>query len=186
MYADVGCNTCGALWLLSDPDSSTTAGCQRCGKTHQVQKLKRFFESDDRNAAREARAALLAKKHGDSAAFADVAHVADLEARLDESGIDDETFLTGVGLDPDAIAAAGEVGSGGSKSRDEIVREAVERAGDTGGSGDGDSEDDRPTEGEIVAYAVDRDVPAETARTLLERLRQRGEVSEQDGRYRLV
>ena len=176
MYTVVGCNNCGALWLLSDPDSSTTAGCRRCGKTHQVRKLKRLFESEDRQAAREARAALLAKKHGDSAAFADVAHVAELEAQLEDSGIDDETFLTGVGLDADEVAAAGEVGSAGSKSRDEIVQEAVREAGG----------DDRPTEDEIVAYAVARDVPAEAARTLLERLRQRGEVSEGDGHYRLL
>ena len=171
MYAVVGCSNCGALWLLSDPDSAQTAGCQRCGKTHRTHKLKRFFESDDRTAAREARAARLAKKHGDAEAFAEVDHVADLEAQLDESGIDDAEYLAGVGLDPDQIAAAGDVSGGRSRSRDEIVRDAVDQA---------DREDD------IVAYAVDHGVPADAARSLLETLRQRGEVSESGGRYRLL
>jgi len=176
MYAVVGCNNCGALWLLSDPDSSTTAGCQRCGKTHQVRKLKRFFESDDRNAAREARAALLAKKHGDSAAFADVAHVADLEAQTDEPVVEDHEYLEAAGLDADAVAAAGAHSSRSSKSRDEIVREAVAAAGG----------DDKPTEAEIIDYAVDHDVPAEKASELLIQLCRRGEASESGGRYRLV
>ena len=173
MYAVVGCSNCGALWLVSDPDSSKTAQCQRCGKTHQTRKLKRFFASDDRNVAREARAALLAKKHGDADAFADVDHVADLEAQLDESGIDDAEYLAGVGLDPDRVAAAGDVSGGSSRSRDKIVRAAVEQA-------------DRPTEDDILAYAVDHGVPADAARTLLEKLRQHGEVSESGGRYRLL
>jgi len=54
MYAVVGCNECAAMWLLMDPQTSDSARCPRCGKTHQTTKLKRFFESEDREAAREA------------------------------------------------------------------------------------------------------------------------------------
>ncbi|MUW15640.1 replication protein H, partial [Halorubrum sp. CBA1125] len=87
MYAVVGCNECANLWLLCDPRSSETARCSRCGKTHRTAKLKHFFESDDREAAREARAALLAKKRGDSAAFAEVDHVSELERAVDDAGV---------------------------------------------------------------------------------------------------
>lgn len=176
MYAVVGCTDCGALWLLSDPETAETARCRRCGKTHKTRKLNRFYQSEDRSAAREARAALLAKNHGDSAAFAEVPHVADLEAQLGAAGIDDETYLAGVGLDPDRVAAAGDVGSSGSTSRIEVVREAVREAGD----GEG------PTAEDVVAYATAREVPADAARRLLETLRRRGEVSETGGRYRLL
>lgn len=177
MYAVVGCNNCGTMWLLSDPEGSKSATCPRCQKTHQTRTLRRFFTSEDRNAARQARAALLAKKHGDSAEFAEVAHVADLEALVEDAGIDDREYLEASGLDADAVSAAGDVGGGGrSKPRDEIVREAVEQAG----------EGDRPTEAEIVAYAEDRGVPADKAAGLLEKLRRRGEASESGGRYRLL
>jgi len=81
MYAVVGCNECAAMWLLMDPQTSDSARCPRCGKTHQTTKLKRFFESEDREAAREARAALLAKKRDESAAFAELDHVSELERR---------------------------------------------------------------------------------------------------------
>lgn len=176
MYAVVGCTDCSMLWLLSDPRESNTAQCPRCGKTHRTTKLKRLFESDDRSAAQQARSALLAKKQGQSAAFADVDHVTDLEAETDQPVVDDREYLEAAGLDADAVAAAGDHDDGGSHSRDEIVREAVAAAGG----------DDRPTEAEIVDYASQRGVPAEKARELLETLCRRGEASESGGRHRLL
>lgn len=178
MYAVVGCTDCGNLWLLSDPRESKTATCSRCGRRHQTKKLRRFFESDDRDAARQARSALLAKKHGDSEAFAQVEHVAELHRRVDESGIDDREYLEGSGLDADEVFDAGEQAkrgraSSGSVDRLTVIKDAIR---------DGD----RPTEDEIVATAGENDVPVEKARDLLEKLRRRGEVSESGGRYRLL
>ncbi|MFB6096914.1 MAG: DUF5817 domain-containing protein [Haloferacaceae archaeon] len=176
MYAVVGCNECGNVWLLSDPDDAETARCSRCGKRHQVRKLRRFHESADREAARQVRSAMLARKGGASDAYADLDSVADMERQLEEAGVDDAEFLAGSGLDPDEVAAAGERASGGrsgSQSRDEIVREAVEAAAE-------------PTESAIVAYAAERGVPEQAARDLLEKLRRRGEVSESRGEYRLL
>ncbi|MFD1641846.1 DUF5817 domain-containing protein [Halohasta litorea] len=175
MYAVVGCNDCSMLWLLSDPRVSKTAQCPRCGKTHQTKKLKRLFESDDRTAAQQARSALLAKKQGQSESFADLDHVADLEAQTDEPVIADREYLEAAGLDAEEVAAAGDHSAGGSKSRDEIVREAVEAAGD-----------DKPTESEILDYAERQGVPAEKASELLIKLCRRGEASESGGRYRLL
>ncbi|WP_460559184.1 DUF5817 domain-containing protein [Halorubrum pallidum] len=176
MYAVVGCNECAAMWLLSDPRTSDSAACPRCGKTHRTAKLKRLFESDDRAAAREARAALLAKKRDESAAFADVAHVSELERAVEDAGIDDDEYLDASGIDADAVADAGaraEGGRSGSPSRTEIVRNAVEAA-------------DEPTEAAVVDRAADHGIPAETAREILEKLTRRGELSETGGRYRVL
>ncbi len=176
MYAVVGCNNCSMLWLLSDPRRAQTAQCPRCQKTHQTTKLKRFFESDDRSAARQARSALLAKKQGHSEAFADVDHVVELEQQANEPVVEDSEYLEAVGLDADDVAAAGDHSKRRSKPRDEIVREALEKAG----------EENRPTEREIVGYATERGVPAETTSELLRKLCRRGEASESGGRYRLL
>ncbi|KAB1198613.1 MULTISPECIES: DUF5817 domain-containing protein [Haloferax] len=179
MYAVVGCTDCANMWLLSDPRASKTATCPRCGRRHQTKKLRRFFESEDRDAARQARAALLAKKHGNSEAFAKVEHVSELGRRAEESGIDDREYLEGSGLDADEVFDAGEqakrgrAGSSGSVDRLTVVKDAVR---------DGD----RPTEDEVVAAATERGVPEEKARDLLEKLRRRGDVSESGGRYRLL
>ncbi|AFK20288.1 replication protein H [Haloferax mediterranei ATCC 33500] len=179
MYAVVGCTDCANMWLLSDPRESKTATCPRCGRRHQTKKLRHFFESEDRDAARQARSALLAKKHGDSEAFAEVAHVSELDRQVDESGVDDREYLEGSGLDADEVFEAGEKATQGRNSatgsadRLTIVREAIQ---------DGD----RPTEEEIVAAASDRGVPEERARDLLDKLRRRGEVSESRGRHRLL
>jgi len=175
MYAVVGCTNCSMLWLLTDPDSADSATCPRCERTHQTSKLKRFFESKDRSAAREARSALLAKKQGDSESFADVAHVSELEEQAEDAGIDDREYLEASGIDADSVAAAGETTRESAGSHDEIVREAVREAGD-----------DQPTEDKIVAYAADRGVPEEKTSKLLEKLCRQGDASESRGRYRLL
>lgn len=173
MYAVVGCTDCGALWLLSDPETAETAQCPRCGKRHRTERLRRFYESADREAARQARATMLAERGGQGEAFEGVESVADMERQLDDAGVDDREFLAAAGLDPDEVEAAGEAtpASGGSRDHREVVLDAV-RGGD------------RPTGDEIVDYATDRGVPAEAARALLEKLTRRGEVSESRGRYR--
>jgi len=171
MYAVVGCTDCGAYWLLTDPGESDSATCPTCGRRHQTRKLKRFFESEDRDAAREARAALLAKKHGDSEAFADVAHVSDLEAQVEESGMSEREYLEQSGIDPDEVQEAGDTTRKKSRSRDEIVRDAVREGG---------------TEDEILEWAVEDGVPRVAAEKLLEKLRRQGEVIQSGGELRLV
>lgn len=173
MYAVVGCSDCGQLWLLSDPDESETATCPRCRTRHQTRKLRRFAETEDREEARQVRAAMLARKRGESDAFADLEHVADMEFSAAEAGVDDREYLEGSGIDADAVAAAGDVDDGPTRSRRELVTDAVR-------------EQDRPTEADVVEYAVERGVPADAARTLLEKLTRRGDVSESRGRYRLL
>ncbi|ELZ33542.1 hypothetical protein C474_05660 [Halogeometricum pallidum JCM 14848] len=175
MYAVVGCSECANMWLITDPKRSKTANCPRCGRTHRTKKLRSFLETEDRQAARQARAALLAKKHGDSEAFAETAHVSEMEELIEESGVDDAEYLEGSGLDADEIESAGErtTERRSSSNRLDVVREAVR---------DGD----RPTEAEVVAYAEERGVPGDAARDLLDKLTRRGEASESRGRYRLL
>ena len=176
MYAVVGCNNCSNLWLLSDADAAKTANCSRCGKTHQTKKLRRFFESEDHAEARQARAAILAGKQGANDAFQNVDSVAEMERQLDDAGVDDREYLERSGFDADQIdeiSAAGDVSQSASRSRREVVTDALR-------------EQDRPTADEVVAYATDHGVPADAARDLLEKLTRRGEASESRGRYRLL
>lgn len=173
MYAVVGCNECSAMWLLSDPEAAESATCPRCGKRHRTKRLKRFFESEDRAAAQEARSALLAKKQGDSEAFAEVAHVADLEGQIEDAGVDDEEYLAAAGLDPDAIEAAGDRDDEPGTDRETILREAVETAGRNGRSA-------------VIEHAVDRGVPRDRAASLLDRLVREGEAIESGDGYRLL
>ncbi|SNR23381.1 DUF5817 domain-containing protein [Halorubrum vacuolatum] len=176
MYAVVGCTDCGNVWLLRDRRANETARCPRCGRTHQTAKLNAFYTSEDREEAREARAALLARKRGESETFAEVAHVADLEVAIEDSGVDDREYLEASGLDADAVFEAGAAATEGgstSRSRDEIVRDAVREA-------------EEPTEAGIVGYATDHGVPEEAARDLLAKLTRRGDLSESGGRYRVL
>ena len=172
MYAVVGCTDCAALWLVSDPDASKTAQCPRCGRRHQIKKLRRFFESDAEDEARQARSELLARKQGATEAFADLDSVAELGRQTDDPVVDDREYLEASGIDADAVEAAGSM-STGSRSRDDVVRDAI-------------SEQDRPTEEEVVDYATEHGVPADAARSLLEAFTRRGDASESGGRYRLL
>lgn len=173
MYAVVGCSECQHLWLLSDPQTSDSATCPGCSKTHQTDSLKHLFESAERDPARQTRAALLAKRSGESAAFAELDHISKQEARLDEVGVDDREYLEGAGLDADEVAAAGEISSGGSRSRTEILRDAIR-------------ETDPSTEDAIIARAAESGVPETAAADLLEKLARQGEVTRGSSGYRLL
>lgn len=174
MYAVVGCTDCHALWLLSDPDAAETATCPRCGRRHRTAKLKRFVTAEDREAARDARAAMLADAADATDAFESIS-AAEMDAAADEAAVDDDEYLDAAGLDADEVAAAGERsrGSGGSRSRPEIVRAALRDLDD-------------PSEHDVVAYAADHGVPEGAATDLLDRLVRRGEATESGGAYRLL
>ncbi|ERH13621.1 MAG: hypothetical protein J07HB67_02662 [halophilic archaeon J07HB67] len=172
MYAVVGCTECGGYWLLADPDDQDTANCPTCGRTHQTANLKRFYTSDDRQAAVEIRSRLLAEKRGETEQFETVADAAELERAVESgTGLDDREYLDRSGVDPDAVGEAGDVSSGGSRSREEIVRAGVAER------------DDRES---AVSYATDHGVPREAAADLLDRLLRRGEATDAGEGIRLL
>jgi len=175
MYAVVGCSDCHALWLLSDPDAAETATCPRCGRRHRTTKLKRFATAEDREMARDARAAMLADAADAADTFASTPSVAELDAATDAPVVDDDEYLDAAGLDADEVAAAGErSGRGsGSRSRPEIVRDALREL-------------EGPAAADVVAYATDHGVPEDAATDLLDRLVRRGEATESGGTYRLL
>jgi len=171
MYAVVGCGECNALWIVEGRPE--TSQCPRCGKTRKYEKRREFVTTDEEDHAREVRASMLAARQGQDDAFADLDSFAELERQVEDAGIDDETYLAGSGIDPDAVAEAGERESGGSPSREETVRAALREL-------------DEPTGDDVVAYASERGVPEEYTRKALQKLVRAGEVSESRGTYRLV
>ncbi len=174
MYAVVGCSDCSALWVVAD-DRETTQ-CPRCGARHQFDRLRQFVETADETHAREVRASMLAARQDESDAFANVDSYADLEERLDDAGVDDAEYLQSGGVDPEAAAAAGEratEGRGDSRSRDQVVRDALRKL-------------ERPDRDAVREYATDRGVPGSATDDLLDRLRERGELVESSGGLRLL
>jgi len=170
MYAVVGCDECAALWIVEgDPETSQ---CPRCGRTRGHEKRREFVTTEDEDHAREVRSSMLAARQGEGEAFAELDSFAELEDRLGEAGIDDETYLEESGLDPERIAEAAEEDAT-SKSRREIVREAVRTL-------------DAPTEADILKYATRRDVSADYVERTLAKLVRAGEATESGGTYRLL
>ena len=172
MYAVVGCSECSALWVLEGRPETTQ--CPRCGTRRKFELLRKFVETEDVDAAREIRAKMLAERQDMGEAFDGLDSYAEMETRVEDSVIDDETYLDAKGVDSDAAAAAGRragEGTGGSNSRRETVIEALEQL-------------DSPDEDAVVEYATERGVPDEYARRALQSLVRSGEVSENGGRYR--
>lgn len=170
MYAVVGCDECAALWIVEgDPETSQ---CPRCGRTRGHEKRREFVTTENEDHAREVRSSMLAARQGEGEAFAELDSFAELEGRVEEAGIDDETYLEESGLDPEQIAEAAE-GKATSKSREEIVREAVQSL-------------DTPTEADILEYTTRRDVPADYTERALAKLVRAGEATESGGTYRLL
>lgn len=167
MYAVVGCGECNGFWVVEGRPETTT--CPSCGKRRRFSKLKKFAETDDADAAREARTTILTSRS--EHVPDDLDSFTELESQAEAGGMSDKEYLRQSGIDTERVAAAGERTQQGSGSRMDIVRNAL-------------SELDEPTENEVVAYARERDVPAEFAERALEKLLRQGEVSEHRGRYR--
>jgi hypothetical protein len=115
---------------------------------------------------------MLAARQDQSDAFSELGSFAELDRQVEQSGIDDETYLAESGIDPETVAEAGREDTT-SKSREELVREAI-------------SEQAEPTESEIIEYASQRDVPASYTERALEKLVRGGEASKSGGSYRLL
>lgn len=165
MYSVVGCSSCRALWVVDGRPETTQ--CPRCRTRHRFESLKTFAEAETSDAAARARSAYLAER-------ADEGEFVDPEAvDTDAVGMTEAGFLAASGLDPDAVAAAGErVASGErSRSRRQVVRDAL-------------AELDDPTEAAIREYAAEHGVDASSVERALTKLRQAGEVTETDGVYR--
>jgi hypothetical protein len=174
MYAVVGCSECEALWIVEGRPE--TSQCPTCGHTRQHAKRKKFHTTADADEARQVRAQLLAERQGLADAFEGIDSFAEMESWIDDAGPDDETYLEGSGLDPDAVAAAGERAESGTssrQSREQIVREALKEL-------------EHPGVTEVVAYAGERGVDAEYVERALAKLVRAGEASESGGVYRLV
>ena len=174
MYAVVGCSECSNLWIVDGP--SKTSQCPRCGSRRPYNRRRKFVETEDADHAREVRASMLANRQGHGDAFADLDSFSDLESKVEDGVVDEDEFLEASGLDPEAIAAAGDRDSR-QPSRAGSKKEIVEK---------GLVELDSPTAEEVVEYAAERGVSREYVERALEKLTRSGAASEHDGRYRLL
>ena len=165
MYAVVGCSNCRALWVVEDRPETTR--CPRCRTSHRFERLKTFAETDSADAAVRARGELLAER-ADEGEFVDPAAV-----DTDAVGMTDEAFLTAFGLDTDEVAAAGERADGeqGSRSRRQVVLDAIEAL-------------EAPTDDAVRAYGADHGVESADVDRALSKLERAGEVIRSDGVYR--
>jgi len=172
MYAVVGCDECSHLWIVEGrPDTSE---CPRCGRRRQHDKRRNFVTAEDEDHVREVRASMLAARQGHGDDFAQLDSFAEMEARLDDAGVDDDEYLEASGVDADAVEAAGERverSAGGSASRKETVLTALREL-------------DEPTEADVLAYASERDVPESYTKKALRKLVRAGEATENGGVYR--
>lgn len=173
MYVVVGCSTCESLWIVEGRPETTS--CPRCRTRHQFDRLKQFVATEDKDEAREVRAAMLASRQDQAAAYESLDSVAEMESVLAEAGIEDEAFLEAKGVDPaDAEAAGAEATEARDrKSRREHVLDALRTL-------------EEPTEAEVVAFAAERGVPEEYVRDALAKLSRAGEITRGDAGYRLL
>lgn len=165
MYSVVGCTNCQALWVVEGRPETTN--CPRCDKRHQFKKLKAFAETESSDAAARVRSSMLAQR-SDDGEFVDPS-----EIDVDEVGMSDEAFLAASGIDFEQVDAAAEraSGGGGSRSRKQVVRDALEDL-------------DEPTAESVAEYAAKAGVPESYTEQALEKLRRTGEITESNGVYR--
>lgn len=170
MYAVVGCRECGAFWVIEGRPERTQ--CPRCRTSHQTTRLKRFVETEDGDAAREARGALLAADAGFEELYDRLERFDRLDDAAQAAGPDPDEVLAAVGVDPDAARDAA-MRDRSSHDRLEIVERVIARA-------------DPATEAAIIDRATDRDLDPGTVRRALDALHERGAVVRDGDTYRII
>lgn len=133
-----------------------TTTCPRCATRHRFDGLRKLARADDKLAAREARSMIMADRMDDEE-NADPDSFADMDRELEAR------------RSPPTASSP----SGSPTSHESVIRSAIRTL-------------DPATEPGIVSFAGDHDVPEETARDILERLVRAGDVTESEGRYRLL
>lgn len=173
MYSVVGCRECGALKVVEGRPETTQ--CPRCGRRTKFGKLHAFYRSEDADDAREARARLLAERSGHGDAYGDVGSFAQLDSEADAAGLGDDDYLEASGVDADEVAEAAERSqrTGTSLGKKDAVTAALREL-------------DRPTEAEVVDWVSDHGVERAYVERTLAKLARNGNVTENDGRYRLL
>ena len=171
MYDVVGCGQCSTLWIRSG--EAATATCPRCGKRHQVDRLKPLAQAATADGAREARTQLLAERGADNpdaiAGFAEIAEAAS------EPIVSEVAHMKQAGVDVDAVSAAGERATTTPRvtpRADRIKRILDEHA---------------PVSRSVLIDAAEKEgIEPSVTRDILEKLTQRGAVLEMDDGYRLL
>lgn len=169
MYAVVGCSDCQALWIVEGRPERTQ--CPRCGSRHKFERLEPFVRTEDRDEAREVRAAVLAAEQGREGSYEDLDSVEEMAAQIDDVGVSDREYLAANGIDSERVAAAAEPDDSGPTGRRERVLAAIDAV-------------EKPTEAAVVDYATDRGIPADRVREVLEKLEREGSVVRGAAGYR--
>lgn len=167
VYAVVGCSECRALWIVEGRPETTS--CRRCGTRHVFESLRRFVETEHREEARTARAALLSDRSDDEIRLEDFS-IADDDVA--DPAVDADEYLAAQGIDPDAVADAVSDDDRPSGRRD-VVRAAIRDL-------------EEASRANVIAYGSEHGVQAEAVDAVLKRLERAGEVTTDGGTYRLL
>ncbi len=168
MYEVVGCSDCRALWIREG--DAETAECPRCGRTHDVDKLRALAETDSADAARDARTRLLAERadHGD-----DVAAFSELKGDVEAAGVPDATYLNAHDLDEEAIDAQATTDGTRDRSPRQLVLAAIDSC-------------ETPTRDAILDRVAEHGLARAEADDVLTRLTDTGHAIREGETFRVV
>jgi len=150
--------------VVNDPKKTA---CNRCQDQLKYRELKHFFESTDEEEARRVRGKIEAKERGELERFNE----------LDESGVFKSADEVNDNIENKFLEQKGlqEIKSGktenNSRSRKQIVIDGINNSSP-------------PTKSNIIDYAMKHGISKESANDLLVKIKNRGEVTCQNGEYR--
>lgn len=150
--------------------------CGRCGSRHTFKSLKKFYQTDDRDAARRAVAKVQAKVGDYMDEFKQASEAGAIDAEVEDMIAGNE-YLEKMGVKGDEIEESKErieESPSPSKSQNEIVLDAVR-------------DHNEPDRGDVEAYAEAHEMAGEKALQMLDKFRESGDViGGYDGPFRVV
>lgn len=167
LYTVVPCKNCDNVWIVSGVPDRTT--CTLCNDTHQFKKLKKLYQTDDREEAREARALKQAQVNGVEHVYKALLENGEFDQDVMDSVVD-EDYLRKKGIDPSIMEDDGISAS----SPKEKIRNIIEEL-------------DEPTEEAVLKEAIERGISEGKAESLIDKMCMNAEaMRNRDGTLRIL
>jgi predicted Rossmann fold nucleotide-binding protein DprA/Smf involved in DNA uptake len=165
MYIIVICPDCETPRIVKDDPE--TIECFNCGKRHQQRKLRIFCKTDNAAEARRVKGQIVAEQRGLDDVFDELGAI-DVEASTQRVN---DVFMQQTGL-ADALREDA-TASRKSSSPVALIKQAIRDTSE-------------PTEDRILAVVAEHGMDAKKAQRTLSKLFQQGEITEQNGEYRVL
>lgn len=167
-YTVVPCKNCDNIWIVQGTPNETT--CTLCNERYKFKKLKKLFQTNDKEKAREARALKQAEINGIDHIFKSLLEDGEFDKDVTKSVIDKE-YLRKKGINPSIVE---DDEKEDNKSKEGRIKDIIDKL-------------DKPTDENIVKKAKEYGISEEKSKEIVDKMCRDGRaMRKRNGEIRIL